>query len=60
MVDLVQVENISDSPSHCGRISRCDFVRARGNQRAWDWGKEVHAGQLRLSGDPILRPTAAG
>src|SRR5450830_423141 len=28
--------------------------RTEAMQRAWEWGKKIHAGQLRLSGEPYF------
>lgn len=56
MVDLVQVENISEiRPLIADEFHVGNFVpRTEAIQRAWDWGKEVHAGQPRLSGEPYF------
>lgn len=58
---MVDIENIyeirpriADEFNVCALVPRTDNV-----QRAYDWGREVHAGQLRLSGEPYFETHCA-
>ena len=53
---MVHVENISEiRPLIADEFHVGEFIpRTETIQRAWDWGKQVHAGQLRLSGEPYF------
>ena len=53
---MVRVENISEiRPLITDEFHVEKFVpRTKTLQRAYDWGKSVHAGQLRLSGEPYF------
>ncbi len=56
MVNLVEIETINEiRPRLTGDFEVGDFVpRTEAIARAWEWGKKVHAGQLRLSGEPYF------
>jgi len=58
---LVRVENISEiRPLITDEFHVEKFVpRTESIQRAYDWGKQVHAGQLRLSGEPYFETHCA-
>lgn len=61
MAGLVHVENISEirplitDEFHVGKF----IPRTESIQRAYDWGKQVHAGQVRLSGEPYFETHCA-
>ncbi len=58
MVTIAEVKEIR--PQMGDEFSVCDFVPHTANiQKAWDWGKSVHAGQLRLSGEPYFETHCA-
>ena len=58
MVSIAEVNEIR--PKMGDGFSVCDFVPQTPNiQKAWDWGKSVHAGQLRLSGEPYFETHCA-
>ena len=52
----VSVESISEiRPRITDEFELGPFVaRTEAIQKAYDWGKQVHAGQLRLSGEPYF------
>jgi len=58
---LVQVMNISEiRPLITDEFHVGPFVpRTESIQRAYDWGKQVHAGQKRLSGEPYFETHCA-
>ena len=58
---MVRVENISEiRPLITDEFHVEKFVpRTESIQRAYDWGKQVHAGQLRLSGEPYFETHCA-
>jgi guanosine-3',5'-bis(diphosphate) 3'-pyrophosphohydrolase len=53
---MVQIENINDiRPSFDAEFSPGEFIpRTRAIEDAYNWGKEIHKGQLRLSGEPYF------
>ncbi|MFZ3071337.1 MAG: HD domain-containing protein [Anaerolineaceae bacterium] len=53
---MVEIENISEiRPRIVGEFSVEEFVpRTEAIARAYEWGKQVHSGQLRLSGEPYF------
>lgn len=53
---MVEIENINEiRPRVAGEFSVGEFVaRTESIQKAWEWGKKVHAGQVRLSGEPYF------
>ena len=58
MVTIADINEIR--PQLSNEFSVCDFVpRTPDIQKAWDWGKNAHAGQLRLSGEPYFETHCA-
>ncbi|NMC15352.1 MAG: HD domain-containing protein [Chloroflexi bacterium] len=53
---MVEIENITEiRPRVLGEFHVEQFVpRTEAIARAWEWGKQVHGGQLRLSGEPYF------
>jgi guanosine-3',5'-bis(diphosphate) 3'-pyrophosphohydrolase len=53
---MVEVENIKEiRPSLLGEFHVDNFIpRTEAIARAYDWGKKIHAGQTRLSGEPYF------
>ena len=58
MVTIADVNEIR--PRMGNEINASAFVPHTANiQKAWDWGKNAHAGQLRLSGEPYFETHCA-
>ncbi|HQN69673.1 MAG TPA: HD domain-containing protein, partial [Anaerolineaceae bacterium] len=58
---MVTIANVSElRPRMDNELDACNFVPRTPNiQKAWDWGKNAHAGQLRLSGEPYFETHCA-
>ena len=58
---MVEVENIHEiRPRITDEFQVSEFVpRTEAIARAYEWGKKVHAGQLRLSGEPYFETHSA-
>lgn len=58
---MVTIADVNEIRPQMGKeFNVCDFVPKTPNiQKAWEWGKKVHAGQLRLSGEPYFETHCA-